>query len=449
MCGILGFIGDSKEPAITYELSTNLLKITEMRGKESTGFWCTQGGDNGEIMYHKAPMTSSKFINLDIWKMTEKFAPNLLIAHCREPSTGVGSPNINSNNHPHVSLSYMTALVHNGRVYNYEGLKAAGYAKTLGSECDSEILLRMFERGEYFDESQQKELKERFKGTDPEISHRLYGLEQIFLNAPNAHMAVAIAERKLQQHRMLWLWHNAKRPLWIIDLRSSLGQYFFCSTPEIWRNAIEENSLVMKFLPKDHEMIELSTDKVFLIEFDPTKESDPQSKTGWNGGWRNRRYDLEPYEEDDTGEKEFSPTLTGNNPPEAKIAVWTMLDNKERILNTIQKIHTDHNFIPEEESNSSDLETTEVEGAGIQVQFEKKEFPRPDDDEETTEVEETKRQVELCLKQISDMVEQVDTAVSNAFMEGSISIVSLRSLLKGLELTKAQIEESAMIYMEK
>jgi len=466
MCGILGFIGDSKAPDLTYALTTSLLKITEMRGKESTGFWCTQGGVDGEIMYHKAPITSSKFIELDIWKKVGKFVPNLLIAHCREPSTGVGSPAINSNNHPHVSKTYLTALVHNGRVYNYETLKSSGYANTLGSECDSEILLRMFERGEYFDDSQKTTLKERFKGTDPDMAHRLYGLEQIFLNAPNAHMAVAIAERKLHHHRMLWLWHNAKRPLWILDLRSSLGQYFFCSTPEIWRNALEENAAIMDFLPKDHEMFELSTDKIFLLEYDPTQESDLKDKASWNAGWRTRRYDLESYEEDDTGAEELVPALIVNTPPQNKIVVWTMLDSKERIQTEMQKIHTSQNFIPEEAVAAADDDDDVEEGTDLEnlddatkVKFEKKErnervetaqktFPRPDDDEDSFELDELKTKVEKNLKQISEIVSQIETTIANAFLENSISIHSLQSLLRGLEMTKSNLESSAMSYME-
>jgi len=46
----------------------------------------------------------------------------------------------------------------------------------------------------------------------------------------------------------LWLVKNDKRPLYIIDLKESLNQYFFVSTIEIWQNSISNIKNINKLL---------------------------------------------------------------------------------------------------------------------------------------------------------------------------------------------------------
>jgi len=39
MCGIMGFVGKSTNQNRTYELATNILRETQMRGRDATGFY--------------------------------------------------------------------------------------------------------------------------------------------------------------------------------------------------------------------------------------------------------------------------------------------------------------------------------------------------------------------------------------------------------------------------
>ena len=62
MCGICGFIGESKKPVLTYQIITNLLEKSEIRGIDATGFWGTENGVDGSVIYHKEPIRSSDFV---------------------------------------------------------------------------------------------------------------------------------------------------------------------------------------------------------------------------------------------------------------------------------------------------------------------------------------------------------------------------------------------------
>ena len=112
MCGIVTYIGCPTNTKAAHELTTALLKKTEIRGDNATGFWASQVGDreSDSIFYHKEPKRSSEFVNLDIWNELSKHKTNLLIAHCRKSSSG--SENNNKNNHPFLSDDRRVALVH-------------------------------------------------------------------------------------------------------------------------------------------------------------------------------------------------------------------------------------------------------------------------------------------------------------------------------------------------
>jgi len=115
MCGIAGYIGESKNPDVSFELLTSIFALSEVRGTDAAGFWGAQK-DGGKIMYHKQPDKSSEFVKNQVWKAIRHLNPNLIICHARGASIGVGAPSINRNNHPFVTHDKCVGLVHNGRI---------------------------------------------------------------------------------------------------------------------------------------------------------------------------------------------------------------------------------------------------------------------------------------------------------------------------------------------
>jgi hypothetical protein len=242
MCGLTGYIGESKKPVLTYQLITKLFEKSESRGLDAAGFWGTESGIDGRVLYHKEPLRASQFVKKEAWKNLASYNPNLLLAHARGASKGVGEPRFNHNNHPFTSSDKSLGLIHNGRVDECE-YQAFKQKYELSSNCDSEILLRIFEN----------------KPT------RLEGIQDIFSLINEGHMAVSIGERLPNGERMMWLFRNQHRPLWIIDMREALGQIFFISEPNIWEDAVNECSGV-KTIAKSQKLIELPVEQIWQFK---------------------------------------------------------------------------------------------------------------------------------------------------------------------------------------
>jgi len=215
MCGLAGFIGKSKNICLSFSIITNLLQFSEPRGIDASGVWASETGYDGKVFYDKLPKRPYEYINSEFWNNLSEIDLDLLIAHARGASKGVGEPQFNENNHPFVSEDKMLALIHNGRIHDCEyNLLKKRYL--LQSTCDSEILLKIIED---LDES------------------RSDGIKQIFDLLPYSQMAVALAER-LEDSKSLWLFRNECRPLWIFDAFKDLGQIFFASEREIWEKSL-------------------------------------------------------------------------------------------------------------------------------------------------------------------------------------------------------------------
>jgi glucosamine 6-phosphate synthetase-like amidotransferase/phosphosugar isomerase protein len=269
MCGIFGFIGESKDPKLTFEFSNQLMIATEKRGGDATGFWGTENNRSGNrLFYDKEAVKSSIYINNAIWK--NEFAKvdcDLLLSHCRATSAGGGTEKINKNNHPHVSIDKKIALIHNGKIDDYHSLKEM---YDLKSDCDSEILLTMFES---FVRFEANDLAKEYPDVPIYIARRMAGMKEIFKHVNQGKMAVAIGERDDANSRRLWLFRNDERPLTVVDLTSSLGQYFFCSTPEIWLEAVNKSPNFKKFIPGDSEIMDFPSDHFWLFDYDATREN--------------------------------------------------------------------------------------------------------------------------------------------------------------------------------
>lgn len=240
---------------VSFQLITKLLEKSEVRGIDAAGFWGVQSGDDGKILYHKEPGKSSFFVKRDAWKRVGKFDPDLLLVHARAASKGVGEPHCNKNNHPFTNPEKTVGLVHNGRIEDHE-YQALKQKYEVRSECDSEILLRIFEGAD------RTNLQE-FDGVDN--PHRMAGIRDIFSYINDGHMAVAIGDRGDNGDRCLWLFRNRHRPLWIIDMRESLGQVFFVSEPKIWEEAVRECQSIGR-ISQTQKLIELPVEEVWYFK---------------------------------------------------------------------------------------------------------------------------------------------------------------------------------------
>ena len=287
ICGIVGYIGESTNPDLTYQITTKLFAKSEIRGIDAAGFWGTEKGIDGSVIYHKEPVRSSFFVQKQTWKDLKNHNLNLLLLHARGASKGMGDPIINKNNHPFTSLDKSVALIHNGKIddneYKYLKLKY----NTL-SQCDSEIILRIFEAAELYSESFSEE----------EYPHRLAGIRDIFSHINLGHMAVAIGERKENDDRLLWLFRNKHRPLWLIDARETLGQIFFVSDVSIWEETISE-------FPdfKSEKFIQLPQDeawqfKVSSLQSIPNHVKRYVIKKNKNHGWQFDGNKINPIRKD-------------------------------------------------------------------------------------------------------------------------------------------------------
>lgn len=279
ICGIVGFIGVSKYPQVSYNLITKLLEKSEIRGTDASGFWTTQ--KDGGVLYHKEPTKSSEFVKNSMWERLQGYELDAMIAHARGASKGVGSPSENKNNHPFVSTCKSVGMVHNGRIWDTEyNLLKQKYE--VNSDCDSEILLRIFE-SQVFGENKEINPEELFDEQPPieskEFLTRLCALKDIWtLAGSKGHIASAISERVDEKTRVLWLFRNKHRPLWLIDLRNHLGQIFFCSTPEIWQEAASECRDIKSILMRNRiKLIELPPEEIWMMRIgkdSPTVKND-------------------------------------------------------------------------------------------------------------------------------------------------------------------------------
>ena len=180
----------------------------------------------------------------------------MLVMHARGASQG--PPADNRNNHPFLNQEQTLALIHNGTLTDTE-YRALKKKYEVESSCDSEILLRIIV-GASLEKAQAK-----YPNEQPEVAARLMGLQDTFSVINHGHMAAAVAENTPEQKR-LWLFRNKHRPLWVADARESLGQVFFCSTPEIWTSAVNAVHDLRK-LPgfSRHKLYDLTTHEVWMF----------------------------------------------------------------------------------------------------------------------------------------------------------------------------------------
>ncbi len=215
MCGIIGCIGKSKRPAECFNLTTHLLRETEVRGRDATGYFMVT--DSGVVDFHKAPTPAHRYVKTKAWKRTADVGL-ALIGHTRLATRG--NTKDNRNNHPFVSLGGNLGMVHNGTINDYSSLKK-DYQLT--SECDSEIILRIITR--------EKDI--------------LRGIKKVFeILGPGGDFACQVLHRNPNSNKVTYyFFRDSGRPGKLIDARKTTGQIYICSEEEIWQRTLAKAHL--------------------------------------------------------------------------------------------------------------------------------------------------------------------------------------------------------------
>lgn len=217
MCGIIGYIGYSREGqwGQTHSILTELYLASEHRGRDATGFAAlTEPLDRPSrqsVVVGKQPIKSSQFIGLDAgWKRLAHRRCSAVIQHVRAATHGDADTGDNRNNHPFVG-DHGLYLIHNGVVTNYAELMDQ-FGLKRRTECDSEALLRVVEQAKSPAEGLLTCLRE-VRGS----------------------MSVAVLDSR---QGVVYLATNGGRPLWVCRLRRE-GRMFFASTAPILLGALD------------------------------------------------------------------------------------------------------------------------------------------------------------------------------------------------------------------
>ena len=411
MCGIAGFIGQSTNPKATFALSTSILTELKSRGEDATGFWGTQAGTAGKILYHKEGIKSTEFVKKDIWAGVEELNPDLMIFHARAASIGVGTAYTNKNNHPFSTPDRKVGLVHNGRIPDteYDILKKKYETESM---TDSEILLRIFEAGALYDEEVLGKIKQ--PGADNVFNNRIRGIRDIWAQAIRGAMAVAIGERIDNGDRRLWLFRNHHRPCWLFDLRKELNQIFFCSTPEIWTKALEGWKESSSVISKKVKMFELPTEEVWIIN---TKHDAPTFTKGYIQKHNIGIKACGSIEYDGTQHK-----ISKDKPP---TEVYTRMDSSDYVKPDYQVGNQfNGNGVQQRSYSSTAVETNSQVDKIVGGKAKKR---------DTVDI--TLAEIKKYFKELDTQIEGVSVLVHNQDMEGSLKSAHVKDILETINVT--------------
>lgn len=411
MCGIAGFIGKSKRPKITYELATCLFDYLELRGTDAAGIWGTEAGKKGRIIYHKEPGRSSNFIKLDIWERVEKLKPNLLLMHARATSPGVGHASDNKNNHPFVSTDHRIAMIHNGRVSEAEHLKQKYQIR---SDTDSEVLLRMYEHGVEHEEDIDVD-------AEPDVATRLKGLRDIWSLVHEGAMAVAFGEIIDADTRHLYLFRNQHRPLWLADVRDTLGQIFFFSSPDIWYRAVASSDTLKSACESMNSLIEIPVGQVWFFKVDKENPCVGYDESSY------AKFDIEVGNTSTPWDKG---KLCQIKEPVMNLPVISHLDEEDRVIYSSNRKHL---------TNGRQQQTVNTV---VPWKSPLKPVCGPQDDVCWDEQEQPFRGTEHdeVVSEIESLLSDFSAQLSNYFMEGSLRPEDYEDGLESLKHVKEELE---------
>lgn len=247
MCGIAGFSGrpvEGREEQFVAFMEALALE-TQSRGHHATGIAAWTGGSRSII--GKGPVDATNFIKTPVWK--KGLEAKSMVVHCRYATHG--SPGKNENNHPFEQGRY--AMIHNGVIGDFREI-AKSEKVALTSECDSEVILRVFAKGAGKDHDAQRGLQRWVDAAGPGAYSRY---------------AVAILDRSNGDIRLL---RNEGSPCSILRI-PSLGVVFFASTKEILARAFD--AMYKRFpdetLTANTEQWECIPHRIYVLHPDSTE----------------------------------------------------------------------------------------------------------------------------------------------------------------------------------
>jgi len=156
MCGIVGILSfntvksEALRKEVAIRLFTDILQLTEERGKDATGIAALY--TDGNFIGQKGNITATELLNdyevaedkyggfVKVWREYKKKA-SVIIGHCRKSS--VGNTLDNENNHP-IKVGNLVG-VHNGTLKNHEVIFEKLKCERKG-QVDSEAIIRLFHK---------------------------------------------------------------------------------------------------------------------------------------------------------------------------------------------------------------------------------------------------------------------------------------------------------------
>ncbi|MFA5205292.1 MAG: glutamine--fructose-6-phosphate transaminase (isomerizing) [Lentisphaeria bacterium] len=137
MCGIVGYIGGRD----AVDILLNGLKRMEYRGYDSAGLATLRAGKLEQVKNTGKVQALADRVQRE-WPESFRQGMRIGIAHTRWATHGAPS---DANAHPHLDAQSKIALVHNGIIENYAGLRKMLEAKghIFRSETDSEVLAQL------------------------------------------------------------------------------------------------------------------------------------------------------------------------------------------------------------------------------------------------------------------------------------------------------------------
>lgn len=228
MCGILAAVGKPKDAVRSYELITNLIKETQKRGKDATGFHCLDSFGNFD--YHKMDVKAEIFVKKSKAWHKKVMGCTSLIGHTRLKTQGTEKKEIN--NHPHVSDCGKLAVVHNGMISSFKAIALRKNIELKG-ECDSEIILRLIE--------QKRNV--------------IDGIISVFEEIPYGSISCLVQDFR-NEDKYVYGFRNFFNPLKYVDLKEEMGQLFFFSEDCIWEKALQKAGISKSFREKEIKSID-------------------------------------------------------------------------------------------------------------------------------------------------------------------------------------------------
>lgn len=280
MCGIAGYVvmrGNRVRAPVLHQLSRNLMRSIEVRGRDAAGYGYVSQTDKHTYVA-KAPLKTTDFLNVDGHLLSPskavKTMPWSILLHARAATKGHQSDN--ANNHPVYSKATNFCLIHNGWLLNDDDL-AGEHALKKDGQVDTETYLRLIDKF-YLGESRRNVPDAITRATAE--SHGAFACAMVQGNNPNK----------------VWLWRT-QNPIELVE--TDFGYVFASLMPAVTQSLLAAtHSIDMTYMHwlnlGENQLVEIDTNGKLEVH-----DLDTPSNTGkfashvtdtWENGKWVRRY---------------------------------------------------------------------------------------------------------------------------------------------------------------